>query len=183
MIDLFLRFLLLVTRARQVYPTAPLELVIPAVRETVDAEQVEHVPAEIMIAITEHESSWEHDAVSFRSEVNGNRVDMLLRNITIPRALPARTVCGYMQAVAHDPDDCATMIHLDGGMVRGASEIREWLDTCHGDLRCALAGHAGGNAGAAAWRAGRTTQATRFAAYFYAQAVRLGLAPQRKAGT
>lgn len=183
MIDQLVRVLMLVARAHTVYPAAPLDLVIPAVREAVIAEDVLAVPAEVLIAITEHESSWDRDAISFRSEVNEMRVDMHMHDIGDVRALPARTVCGYMQAMSHDGFDCADMIALNGGMLRGASEIREWLATCRGDLGCALAGHAGGNAGVVAWRAGRTTQATKFAAYFYARARQLGLAPQRKAGS
>lgn len=55
----------------------------------------------------------------------------------------------------------------------GAEQLAEWVRACGGDPRCALAGYAGGWAGARAARAGELTLATRFADLFRARARRL----------
>ena len=54
--------------------------------------------------------------------------------------------CGLLQPTMH-VETCREQTVL-GGYLEGARHLRTWLDTktCHGDLRCALLGYAGGYA-------------------------------------
>ena len=61
-------------------------------------------------------------------------------------------------------------------MTLGVTELQEWLGTCAGDIRCALAGHAYGNAGVVAWR-NKKLPNINFADLFLKNAHNLGWQP------
>lgn len=98
------------------------------------------IPAEVLIAISQHESDLEPRACTW---VDGrhHRHDVVLRDDQAPRGC---SVYGYLQAMCADPATCAHEMDVDGGMRAGAAELVEWLATCRGDIACALRGHAGG---------------------------------------
>lgn len=169
---LILRFLLLYFAAHRAWPDYEAEKLAAACAMAVEIEDVAGVPAPLLLAIAQHESDLEPGAVSWRDAAGRRHDRVLVTNETIKIAGPL--VCGYLSAMARDGFDCSMMIETTGGMLRGALEIREWLDTCRGDVRCALSGHAGGNAGMLAHREHRDTQATRFADLFTQRARVLG---------
>ena len=117
-----------------------------------------NVPAEILVAVAEHESDGRPDIVSWRE--GGVTYSMPFEKM---EKWPHHAVCGYLQAMASTRDACRRMIDALGGMLAGAAEIATWLRTCRGELACALSGHAGGWEGVNAWHAGKSTPATVFA--------------------
>lgn len=104
----------------------------------VEVEGETGIPAELLVAIAQHESDFEARAVSYVA--GGTRRDVVLRDDQAPSR---GTVYGYLQAMCTDAT-CARELDRDGAMRAGAAEIVEWLDTCHGDIACAMRGHAGG---------------------------------------
>jgi hypothetical protein len=164
-----LRVFFLVLRFGQVFPGAPLERVIVASVHAVRAES-DGVPAEVLLAIAEHESDLQPNAVSYVSR--GRRVDLLWDGAS---PLPGRIVCGYLSAMG-TPARCRETIQFDGAMTHGAAELQLWMGTCRGDVGCALRGHAGGTACARdVLRC--SPNARTFAAMFLGRARRLGWRP------
>ncbi len=129
------RVVLLAGATHRAWPDVPIAHVVAASVEAARCETNE-IRAELLLAIAHHESDLEPHAVSWIE--NGHRVDRISGSIP-----DRRLVCGYLQAMA-SRSDCLAMLADDGGMSAGVLELREWLDTCHGDLTCALRGHAGG---------------------------------------
>lgn len=169
MLSKLIHMLMLIAHARQLWPAMPIVRVVRASYVAVAAE-THGVPAEILLGIAEHESDLQPNAVSWLAA--GRRVDMLW----IGQPLPPREVCGYEQAMS-TPASCRAMIAVDGGMRAGAAELVEWLTTCHGNLRCALRGHAGGTA--CALRGECSPAAATFARHFYDVGRELGWKPER----
>lgn len=181
MIAVLLRALALAARAHVAWPAQPLDRVAAAALAAARAERPD-VPAELLLAIAEHESDLEPNAVSWR-DASGNRVDILWSGDR-SRLLRARAiVCGYVQASV-GVQECAKAIERDGAMAIGARQLALWMRSplCAGSLRCALAGYAGGVRGARAASEGSETLAVRFADLFLARARSLGMpAPSRRA--
>lgn len=204
-----LRVLVLAAHAHAAWPTMPIERVVRASYVAV-ATETDAVPAEILLAIAEHESDLRPNVVSY-CEADGHRVDILWEPVNSdlgpdvfsstkvaaqaranaqekpgPEASrrkvagwwPRGAVCGYLAATL-DRASCDAAIVQDGGMSNGAEQLVTWSRFCRSDLRCALAGYAGGVAGARAAREGRVTLATRFADLFIARARRLGVVVPR----
>lgn len=166
----FFRILALFFGVHRAWPHYPLEKAMALAVRSVNVGEAVGVSPPLLAAIAQHESDAEPGAVSWVAD--GKRLDFVN-----PVGLTARTgpaVCGYLSAMAPNGFACSDMIQTDGGMMAGALEIAEWLGTCRGNLRCALAGHAGGNAGAQAHREHRDTMATRFADLFISRARVLG---------
>lgn len=165
----WLRVIILIARAHALWPSIPIRQLAAASYVAVAAE-IHDVPSEILLAIAQHESDLEPNAVSWRSD--GRTVSLLWTT----QRLPSKIVCGYVQAMS-TPASCRAMIAVDGGMRAGAAELVEWLTTCHGDLRCALRGHAGGTA--CALRGECSPAAATFARHFYDVGRELGWKPER----
>ena len=179
MIAAILRTLALAAQMHAVWPAQPIPRVLVA---AVAAERAARpgLPAELLAAIAEHESDLRPNVVSWR-DACGQRVDAVwesssnsLKPLSAPNSVwrsswPENAVCGFLQA-SGTPTECMAAIDLDGAMALGVVELQEWLRACRGDLRCALAGYAGGNSGARAALSGETTLATRFADLFLARA-------------
>lgn len=173
-----IRVLLLALKVHLLWPGYPADRVIAAARAAAAAE-TESLPAEILVAIAQHESDLEPTAISWRGS-SGVRVDILWTD----QHLPTRVVCGYLQA-AGDSGACRAAIAADGAMAMGAVELGVWARSplSRGSLRVALAGYAGGVAGARAAREGNDALAVRFADLFIARARRLGWNPNRRPTT
>lgn len=153
----------------QHYPNQPADRVLVASYHAVQAE-TSLVPAEVLLAIAEHESDLRPDAMSWVS--GGRRHDSPPERL--PAHLPPRVVCGYLSAMG-TPDICRREMARDGAMRHGTSELELWGATCRGDMRCMLRGHASGTACALdARRCSR--DALAFARLFLARARRLGYA-------
>jgi hypothetical protein len=198
----FLRVLALVARAHALWPAAPLEHVTAAACAAVRAEGG-GVPAEILLAIAQHESDLRPVAVSWRNG-DGQRVDILWSDagvhdhderahentrtdtaiyVRAPASIrqaspPARgaLACGLLSTIAPGRARCAELLDPDVAMAAGVAELGEWLRSplSGGSLRLALAGYAGGVAGARAAREGIDAPAVRFADLFLARARALG---------
>lgn len=173
-----IRALLLALKIHAVWPGYPADRVIAVARAAVAAE-TSAIPAEVLVAIAQHESDFEPTAVSWRERERA-RVDILWTD----QPLPTSVVCGYLQA-AGGAGACRTAIAADGAMAMGAAELGVWVRSrlSAGSLRVALAGYAGGVAGARAARAGTDALAVRFADLFIARARRLGWQPTRRPTT
>lgn len=167
MISTALQVIALTARMLHLFPGATPDRALATARAAVRVEELHGLPAEMLVAIAEHESDLRPNAVSYVRA--GARVDILWNS---SRPLPSRVVCGYLQAMA-SPSECAAMIAVDGGMSAGAAELAQWMTTCRGDLRCALRGHAGGTA--CALRSSCSGPAAAFARLFYRRAVSLGM--------
>lgn len=162
----FFRVLGLAWHALHAWPEAsPADVMRASVAAV--AQESDELPSEVLFSIAQHESDLKPNAVSFIKD--GHRVDLLWTT----QALPSRVVFGYLSAMG-SPDVARAAIVADGGMRAGADELREWLGTCRGDLRCALRGHAGGTA-CALDEASCTASARAFARLFYARAMALGM--------
>jgi hypothetical protein len=170
---MLMHLLSLIVRAHTMWPAYPLPVVARACLEAVLVETSE-VDAEQLLAIAEHESNLEPDAVSYVThDWNGrHRTDLLLRNSDV-RLLPDHVVYGYLSAMGLR-DQIVNSIRHDGGMQRGADELAEWATTCRhmgaGSIAaCTLRGHAGGTACAKDEATCTPDQAT-FARIFLARA-------------
>lgn len=162
-----IRVLLLALRLTRAYPDQPIDRAVVASYWAVQAETAS-VPAEVLLAIAEHESDLRPDAVSWVA--GGRRHDSPPEKL--PARLPTRVVCGYLSAMG-TPDLCRRESAIDGGMRLGALELGLWSATCRGDIACVLRGHASGTA--CALDAARCSDnAAAFARLFLARARRLG---------
>lgn len=169
-----LRVMALVWRASALYPDATMADLVD-VSYAAALEETPAVPAEILLAIAEHESRLRPNAVSWRGA--NKRVDILwMDGATMPRGSLA---CGLVQTIVRDRSACIDLLDPVAAMRAGVVELDEELRACRGEMTCALSAYAGGNAGLAAWRAGETTDATRFAYLFAARARQLGWSPSR----
>ncbi len=168
------RALALMLRVHQLYPSAPIARVAVVSYVAVRAE-THAIPAEILVAIAEHESDLQPHAVSWRKP-GQKRVDRIVDNLS---DIPEREslACGLVQSIARDRESCAALLDPETAMAAGAAELTEELRACRGAMFCALAIYAGGVAGRRAWEAGQTTKATQFASVFHARARKLGWAP------
>lgn len=170
MIAAVMHAIALFVSAHLAYPAAPLDRLGVAVLAAA-AGETERVPAELLIAIAEHESDLRPGAVSWR-RADGRRVDKVVENpVEIPDGVAA---CGLVQTVARGRAACARLLVPGLGIAAGVAELEAELAACRGVMACALAIYAGGRAGRLAWEAGETTDATRFAALFAARAHALG---------
>jgi hypothetical protein len=172
-----LRALALALRAFTAWSGVDTLSVADAASAAVRAESETGVPAELLLAIANHESSLRRNAVSWRRP-DGKRVDILWTG----QPVPGYIVCGYMSASATRAT-CGAEIAQDGGMRLGAEQVATWVRACRGDLRCALAGYAGGWAGVRALRAGEPCDAVRFADLFIARARQIGMIGSAVTGT
>lgn len=122
------------------WPSYDVAHVAAVASRAADVERDTGIPAEILVAISQHESDLEPRACTW---VDGHhhRHDVVLRDDQAPRGC---SVYGYLQAMCTDAATCPREMDLDGGMRAGAAELVEWLGTCGGDMTCALRGHAGG---------------------------------------
>lgn len=177
MIALWLRVLVLVARSRAAWPEQPLERVVPACAAAARAEARTGVDAETMLAIAEHESDLRPNTVSWRDDA-GRRVDKAVDNLCTGVPVDRPATSGLVQTVTRGRAACRAMLRPGAAMLAGARELAEWRasPTCRGDLKCGLAGYAGGNAGALAARAGRRTLAVQFADLFIARSRHLRVA-------
>ncbi len=165
-------FIVLAVHAHAAWPAAPLERVAVASAAAVFAE-TDQVPAELLVAIAQHESDLEPRAVSWRRR-GETRVDILW--VDGGRQPPATgpLACGLVSAIAPDRASCAKLLDPTAAMAAAVAELAEEIQRCRGSMRCALSCYAGGNAGIAAWRARRRTTATGFADLFFRRAEQLG---------
>lgn len=139
----------LAANAHAMWPWYPSELVQRAAEHAIEAA-TSRVDAATLVRVTEHESSFEPDAVTYttRDARGSHRHDGTLRD---GRALPAMVFCGYVQALM-TLDDCRREASKDGAMRAGMAELTEWADTCshhfvgEAALACTMRGHAGGTA-------------------------------------
>jgi soluble lytic murein transglycosylase-like protein len=172
MIAALIRCLALAARAHAAWPEYSIADVTAASCAAVGAADP-GVPAELLLAIAQHESDLHPNAVSWVA-TSGRRVDILW---TRDRAPPENKAlaCGYGQTIVHTSRACADVIADHGGLVTAEHELAAWLRSplSGGSLRVALGGYAGGIAGARAAREGIDALAVRFADLFIARARRL----------
>lgn len=192
-----LRIFSLITKLHTLTPQTPLDRVIPAVIAAVSQEIPERgITAELLLVIAQHESDLEPRAVSFRAQATGHRVDL---RSWANQSIPNQAACGLTQTIAYSPDRCKWLMSPDHAMQAVVIELLEELQACYnydrqarsgqspgakpGLMPCALSYMSGGLAGLKAWRSNQTTDATRFALYFFARArylVKLSLGPVRR---
>jgi transglycosylase-like protein with SLT domain len=179
MVTLFVRALVLALRARAAFPDIAPELVGQASVAAVLAE-TDAAPAELLVAIAEHESGLEPGAVSWRSVENPvDRVDILA---TSEAQIPAfGGACGLVSTMAPTRAACARLLAPLAAMRAGAAELGEHrrIRACGGSLRCALSSYAAGGSGIAAWQHHHQTTATAFADLFIRRAEQLGMEAPR----
>jgi hypothetical protein len=113
--------------------TAPVHLTTASARQHLGAARaaarVHGVDPAIMLSIVFWESSY--------------------RPAVVGKETGGRESCGVMQVSPWPPRRCRPdELTMVGGYRAGAERLRAWLDHrwCRGDLRCALAGYAGGTA-------------------------------------
>jgi hypothetical protein len=176
--NLIIRVVLLIARTHAAFPAQPIERVAVAAIAAARAETPD-APAEVLLAIADHESDLQPRAVSWRGR-GGQRVDILWDDRRGPPG-GAGLACGLVQTVAHTRAACAELLDPITAMRAGAAELGEWLSASGGNLRVALAGYAGGWGGARDARTGARSDATAFADIFRARAYALGWRPTRRA--
>ncbi len=168
---IFVHVVILALRSHAAWPDAPIDRVVAASSAAVRAE-TSAAPAELLMAIAQHESDLEPRTVSWRRG-GGKRVDRIVTSVEeVPSTGPL--ACGLVSTIASTRDACAELLDPDRAMAAGAAELGEHAAACRGSVRCQLASYAGGSAGVRAWRAHARTSATIFAEAFIRRAEQLG---------
>lgn len=173
MLAALVRALALACRVHVAWPGADMGLVGAASWAAVRAETPE-APAELLVAIAQHESDLQPRAVSWVAD-NSQRVDRLWIDEASRPPPRGQLACGLVSTIASTRDGCAVLLDPDEAMRAGARELAEHRGLCRRSLRCALSSYAGGRRGIEAWRAGRRTSATIFADLFIRRAEQLGM--------
>lgn len=106
------------------------------------------IPASVIVVIAYGESRVQPNVASW--VVDGKRKDLVWTGdaqVDGVARLPARVVCGYLQAMTTG-DECVALMQTDGAMARGLAELEQWqAERCGGDFVCVVRGHACGNVG------------------------------------